>query len=440
MAHASKYARGAVGNLARHYARKEREDGGLVRYGNQEIKPELSYLNYNLAPEREGGQVAFIEKRLSEVRHQNRADLNVMCSWVVTVPKLPDDMNTMERDVLERQFFDRTYQFLKERYGEENVVSAYVHMDETTPHVHFAFVPVVYDKKRGDLKVSAKECLTRTELKSFHPDLESHLDGYGGFKYIVLNEATKDGNRTVAELKMESAHREVEAAQQEALEARQTALTLAEGVNTLKGESDALRGEIAVLQGSKEELQEEMEYLTDMVQRADDVFQDKLREGNELDSEIRDKYWEAQQKAEEIAKIEREAQGRVKALETQETVLQGKIDVIYEKARAVEKGLKNLVSEKETEVKQLDAEIEELTEERDILREAVSKETEVAVMQFGSYKSMEDRIAEARVESNRRTRFNLLEKFVALPNIKPLFEQFLQLLSRNRNRNRDLER
>src|SRR5699024_1018286 len=62
-----------------------------------------------------------------------------------------------------------------ERYGEENVLAGVVHNDETTPHMHFAFMPVTYDEKREREKVSAKEVLNRNELKSFHQDLDNHL-------------------------------------------------------------------------------------------------------------------------------------------------------------------------------------------------------------------------------------------------------------------------
>nr|WP_271028251.1 plasmid recombination protein [Enterococcus faecium] len=31
---------------------------------------------------------------------------------------------------------------MNERYGQENAVAAVVHSDETTPHLHYAFVPV----------------------------------------------------------------------------------------------------------------------------------------------------------------------------------------------------------------------------------------------------------------------------------------------------------
>ena len=52
--------------------------------------------------------------------------------------------------------------------------------------------------------------------------------------------------------------------------------------------------------------------------------------------------------------------------------------------------------------------------------------------------SMKERIEEARKQADKVNRLNLLEKFVALPQIKPIFEQFCQML--HRNHNRDLER
>ena len=43
---------------------------------------------------------------------------------------------------------------MKERIGEENIISAVVHMDEKTPHLHLCFVPLTKDKR-----LSAKEIL-----------------------------------------------------------------------------------------------------------------------------------------------------------------------------------------------------------------------------------------------------------------------------------------
>ena len=52
------------------------------------------------------------------------------------------------------EYFKRAFNFLKERVGEENIISAVVHMDEKTPHMHLCFVPLTKDKR-----LSAKEIL-----------------------------------------------------------------------------------------------------------------------------------------------------------------------------------------------------------------------------------------------------------------------------------------
>ena len=52
------------------------------------------------------------------------------------------------------EYFNRAFDFLKERVGEENIISAVVHMDEKTPHLHLCFVPLAKDKR-----LSAKEIL-----------------------------------------------------------------------------------------------------------------------------------------------------------------------------------------------------------------------------------------------------------------------------------------
>jgi len=200
----------------------------------------------------------FIRQRTTEARTLNRADVNVMVSWVVTLPKYQsmrtDIAVTPDKERVERLFFERAYRFLADRYGEQNVVSAYVHKDEKTPHMHFAFVPVTEDKKRGGEKVSAKQVVDRKDLQTFHGDLERYLDSFRDWHFEVVNEATKDGNKEVAELKKQTAHEEVQKAQQEAVEARQRALREQERVIPLEKKRKALEGEIEALQTEKERL------------------------------------------------------------------------------------------------------------------------------------------------------------------------------------------
>jgi hypothetical protein len=147
LAHVDKYHIGAIGHLFKHYERDKDEGGNYIKFKNQNIDLTKTGGNYNLATFQALPQLAFIRKRLSEVKVFKRADVKVMCDWVVTLPK------NLGKD--ERRFFEEAVKFLSERYGRQNVVSAYVHRDETQPHLHFAFVPVTVDKKKDIEKVSA---------------------------------------------------------------------------------------------------------------------------------------------------------------------------------------------------------------------------------------------------------------------------------------------
>jgi len=220
MAHVMKSTVGGCGGLLAHYERELKKDGTHREYGNQEIDLSRVHLNYNLAPKRDGGQKEFIKQRTSEVKCLKRDDVNVMCSWIITAPEgLATRIEQREgrRPLLHfegkeaqsnlRTFFEESYKFLNGRYGHstnKNVISAYVHMDEKTPHMHYAFVPVVVDRKKGHEKVSAYEAINRYDLKKFHSDLDKHMTMVFGRDIGVINQATKDGNKTVEELKRET--------------------------------------------------------------------------------------------------------------------------------------------------------------------------------------------------------------------------------------------
>lgn len=210
MAHVEKFKEVQLGIMLKHYERSNQN------YSNENIDKTRTHLNYNLAPERDISQYEFIKKRCSEVRCLNREDVVKMCDWIITAPK---DLPPKKRE----EFFRETYAHLKNKYGEENIISAYVHLDETTPHLHFAFVPVVIDKKKGDLKVSAKECITKNDLKFFHSELQNHLESKLKCKVNILNEATREGNLAIEDFKRLKTSQEYQEAQKLIAEAPERA-------------------------------------------------------------------------------------------------------------------------------------------------------------------------------------------------------------------------
>ncbi len=188
MAHLEKYTATATGHMLAHYDRTHSSS-------TSNIDESRTAMNYDLA-EKDQPMPAldFLHKRLGEIKVLKRANVNVMCDWVITAPEslTPEELPL---------FFDECYKFLNNRYGKENVITAPVHMDETSPHIHYAFVPVVIDKKKGIPKLSAKERITRKDLSTFHQDLTKHMTAVFRRDIGILNGVTVGGNKTIKQLK-----------------------------------------------------------------------------------------------------------------------------------------------------------------------------------------------------------------------------------------------
>lgn len=73
----------------------------------------------------------------------------------------------------QKQFFSDCTEFFAERYGKENIVSAVVHLDESTPHLHFNLLPVTGGR------LCAKELFDRAALR----ELQTNFYEIVGKKY-----------------------------------------------------------------------------------------------------------------------------------------------------------------------------------------------------------------------------------------------------------------
>lgn len=183
MAHIRKCTWDESVHLTRHYERNE----NIKHYGNSEIDIEKSEYNYNLAPERELTQTDFIRDKLENIHHAKRKDLIVMVDLIITCPQNLTDAEA-------RDFFKCTYDFCVDRYGrksglgEDCIISSYVHLDETTPHMHVAFLPII--ETNGAKRFCSKEMINRKELQTLHKDMQSWLNERN-VKGSVINGNTK---------------------------------------------------------------------------------------------------------------------------------------------------------------------------------------------------------------------------------------------------------
>ncbi|NBK99509.1 MAG: hypothetical protein EOM50_16115 [Erysipelotrichia bacterium] len=74
----------------------------------------------------------------------------------------------MSEDEQEQVLRD-SYEWLKNKFGEDNVISAVIHKDETNMHLHFDFVPI------EDGKLNAKAIISKPRLKQYQTDFLKNL-------------------------------------------------------------------------------------------------------------------------------------------------------------------------------------------------------------------------------------------------------------------------
>ena len=147
-----------MGQLALIYRHNERKN---TNYSNKDINKQNSIKNYSIKSINTSYQKAFkILKEQYNLKGQIKKVSNVMCELIITSDKYFFDL-IGENET--KRYFQMAYDFVKDyqNLGEQYIVSAKVHLDETTPHLHIVFIPVIHklDRKSGKMidKISCSE-------------------------------------------------------------------------------------------------------------------------------------------------------------------------------------------------------------------------------------------------------------------------------------------
>ena len=153
-----KYKRGDIVGIERENERDE----NYKSTRNPQIDKSRTHLNYHTLPH-EKKYLAFIDKRIKELapKRKIKDDAVLITSFILSSDKEFFAGITPET---QKQFFDDCTEFFAERYGKENVVSAVVHLDESTPHLHFNLIPVTGGR------LCAKELFDRAALRELQTD------------------------------------------------------------------------------------------------------------------------------------------------------------------------------------------------------------------------------------------------------------------------------
>lgn len=126
-----------IGGMEMHNERK------TDNHSNEDINKELTHLNYNLIECK--NYKKSIQKELDE---RYKSDRKIRVDAVLAVEVLFTSDNEFFKSLNTKQeklYFEKSLEFLKDFVGEKNVISATVHRDEKTPHLHAVFTPITAD-------------------------------------------------------------------------------------------------------------------------------------------------------------------------------------------------------------------------------------------------------------------------------------------------------
>lgn len=143
----TKYKRENLKGIYRHNERRNKN------YSNDNIDKEKSYLNYSLkSPKYRYDKEFDMMKERYKLKGQIKTVSNIACEYIITSDKqFFEEIGEEET----KRYFETAYNFVAEykNLGEQYIMSAKVHMDEETPHMHLIFLPVVHtqDKKGNNI-------------------------------------------------------------------------------------------------------------------------------------------------------------------------------------------------------------------------------------------------------------------------------------------------
>jgi len=184
--------------ISLHYEKHKGNDAavnGLQRHN--ERKPGQKHSNKNIKDERTAENVflrrspkkykAEIEDKIKQnkkggMKGVRKNSVRLVEATVQLSGKILEQPEEKQEEVLQDM-----YEWLKEEHGEENIVSAVIHKDETNMHLHFDFVPITEDKR-----LSARDIISKGNMKRMQREsLEYMQEKYKSMNFERGNSETK---------------------------------------------------------------------------------------------------------------------------------------------------------------------------------------------------------------------------------------------------------
>ena len=268
--HMDKFKKEAVRGIQSHNLRERKS------HSNPDIDAQRSCKNYELLEGASSDYARAVQNRIDDLllTKSVRRDAVHMCGLIVS-----SDRDFFQRLGPEetRRFFEESKAFLTEFVGKENVISAMVHMDEKTPHMHFLHVPVTKDGR-----LNANSIYTRESLKILQTEFHRHLHskGFDIQRGVEQEPGSKKKHLDTREFKQ----------QQEALNSlhadaavlEKEALTLTGKVNTLMEEESILQERVQSYEMQAQEAEKILQKDTDIPEASVFNFKPALEKARQI--------------------------------------------------------------------------------------------------------------------------------------------------------------
>ena len=177
----AKYKGPEIGHIESHNERTKEKYAS-----NPDIDTSRSHLNFHLvSPERKYRAEA--EKQIAEAGCRTRSDsVRVVEALVTASPEFFKGKKKAEV----KAYFQEALNFIREHQDPKTIISAVVHMDEKTPHMHLCFVPLTEDKR-----LSAKEIVgNKKKLTWWQDEFWKHM--VGKYPDLERGESASETGRT----------------------------------------------------------------------------------------------------------------------------------------------------------------------------------------------------------------------------------------------------
>lgn len=161
-------------NLAGLYKHNERKN---INYSNKDINKNNSIQNYSIKQcnTTYNNAIKILQKE-NNLQGRIIKTTNVVCEFIIT-----SDKEFFERIGEEetKRYFQTAYDFVAnyKNLGEKYILSAKVHNDESTPHLHLVFIPVVHKIEKGK-EINKIACSEYWKGKDSYKQLQDNFHKY----------------------------------------------------------------------------------------------------------------------------------------------------------------------------------------------------------------------------------------------------------------------